>query len=322
MQKIKKKLLTLIVIISGIAMFIGSISISQNLKDEKTLQISLIVYDINSRNWDNLKQGAELACSGLNAEIRFCGIEAYNDAKEQIALIEREIADGADAILLAACDSKAIGEYLDNATLNIPVVLVQNGAETKKEYDCVTNNDYEMGQLLGKTITSNENKIVKVAIISDGLEKKEIEARKQGVLDEIDSHVSKILVWERDEDEKQLITRKFIQNHLLEEAVDVVVALDNSASVALMDALINLNRSTKVYMISTADESVYYLDRGKVKALLYSSDFDIGYEGAKYILDGKKAKKQFENIDIKYQIISKENMYDEDVQTFIFPFVK
>lgn len=322
MAKIKGKLLTLIIICCALTMIIVFVSISDGINSNNTKQISLIVYDSESADWDNLRQGAEQACEGENAEISLCGISSYNDAKGQIDVINREIQNGADALMIAACDSEQIGKYLDETQINIPIVLVKNGVISEEEYDFVSNDDYSMGRLLGETLTEKENPIVKVAIISDGLEKTELVKRKQGVLEVIEPYVNKIIIWERDEEEKQLITRKFIQNKLLEEAVDVVVALDNSSSDALMDALENLNRNTKAYIISNSDESVYYLDKGKVKCLEYSDEFEIGYVGAKYLLDRKEAKKLYENKEIKYQIISKDNMYDKDIQTFIFPFVK
>lgn len=321
MGKIRGKLLRLIIVLCVLAFIVVAISYSRNHRDNH-MHISLIVYDMDSRDWENLRQGAELACEGYDAEISISGASTYNNAAEQIDVIQREIDNGADALMIAACDSEAIGKYFDENKISIPVVFVNNSIKSKKNYDCISVDDYAVGELLGKSIIERENPIVKVAIISDDLEKEEVAIRQQGVLDVISPYVSKILVWERNEDEKKLITRKFIQNKLLEEAVDVVVALDNDASDALIDALLNLNRSTKAYVISTSDESVFYLDKGKIKTLEYLSEFEIGYMGAKYILDKNAALKDYADKKIKYQIVTKENMYDENIQTFIFPFVK
>ena len=288
----------------------------------KTKKISLIVYGNDADRWENLRDGAELAAMEDNAEVSLVTMSDEEDAKEQLEIIKREISNGADALMIAACDSEEIGKYIDKAKIRIPVIFVETGIESDSEQIVVSANDYQMGYALGNRIHLDENYIVKVAVISDGTNRNSIKERQQGLMDALGNNVREVVVWERNWNERGSGQRMFIQRELVSEAVDVIVTLDNSMTDALMDALSNLNKEAKVYSISTSDEAVYCLDSGRIKVLTYQTEFGIGYIGAKYAIDEKSAAKTYGNEDIQYRVVDKDNMYDYDNQTLLFPFVK
>ena len=320
-QKEKKKMMILFILIMLIILGLIFIRLPKSHKEEDK-KISLIVYGNDVNRWENLRQGAELAAGEDGAEVSLITMSNENGVDEQIRIIEREIKNGADALLIAACDSKRIGEYIDNSKIKIPVTFVETGVDSSKTRSLISANDYQMGYELGNRIRLNENYIVKVAIVSDGTIRNSIKERERGLRDALGDGVKYIVTWERNENEKDINARLFLQRELVSEAVDVVVTLDNTNTDALIDALSNLNKTTKVYSISTSDKSVYSLDQKKIKELTYQTEFGIGYIGVKYALDEKRAKKQYGNEDVQYRVVNKDNMYDYDNQTLLFPFVK
>lgn len=326
MSKISRRgIVVIISVLLIILLILFGIFNSRSDDKEKTKQISLIVYGSESDRWENLRQGAELACDEAGAELSLITMSSENNVDEQIDLVKREIENGVDGILLAPSDSNKLGDFIDENKINTKIVMVENDINSEKKHTCVSADNYEMGKALGETIVDKENPIVKVAIICDGLDgvyKESVEDRLTGVNDAIGDYVNKIVIWERDDSQKKLSRKAFLQNKLVEDAVDVIVALDNESADALMDALDNLNRTTKAYVISTSEKSVYYLDQEKIKALNYQTEFGIGYIGANYILDEKQAKKHFKEDGIEYQVVDKKSMYDYDMQTLIFPLVR
>lgn len=321
-DKRKKALALGMVLVAIIVVLIAGVIYRSKSPRERKQQISLIVYGNDVNRWENLRQGAEQVCADNQAELTLVNMSGERDATEQIALIEREVASGADALLIAACDSDAIGAYVDTHKIPIPVVFVETGVNSRKKTTAVTADDYEMGRALGREIVERENPIVKVAIISESTQRENVCQREQGLREVVEPFANQVVTWERYDNEKNMITRKFIQRALLEEAVDVVVALDNDTADALMDALVNLNRKTKVYAISTSDQSVYYLDQGKIKSLEYQTEFSIGYIGAQYVVHGADKPRKFKSEDIMYRVVKKENMYEKDNQALLFPFVQ
>lgn len=292
--------------------------------EKERKHVSLIVYGDDPERWENLRQGAGLVCGEKNADLSILTMLSGDDAREQKEIIQREIEDGADALIIAACDSAEITDYINTAKIRIPVAFVETtGAfETKPGNAPVTApDDYKMGYDLGESLVENESDIVTVAIISENRQRDSVSLREQGLRDAINGSVGKIINWERNEYEKNANTRMFIQRALVSEATDVIVTFDNSTTDALLDALYNLNTSSKVYSISTSDKAVYNLYNKEIKVLGYPDEYSMGYLAAMNVLDKKYARKKYKDRAIEYRLVRKENMYDEDNQTLLFPFV-
>lgn len=320
MKKILAISVGLLIILFAVLMWMSN---NVNTKIEKKYYISLIVYGSDTNRWENLRQGAELAGRDSNAEISLVTMSSDRSSIEQIQLIEREINDGADALIVAPCDSAAIGEYLDGANIQVPVVLVENDIiSDANRFKCIGGDDYAMGIALGEMIKEMENPIVKVAIISDMNERANLTKREAGVREIIEPYASKVVTWERNDKEEKMITRKFLQRELTEEAVDVVVALDNEISDALMEALDNLNKHTKAYAISTSDQAVYCLDNNKIKGLEYVDEFSIGYMATKHVIGNDTDILSSYDGEAEYRLVTKEELYEPDNQKLLFPFVK
>lgn len=285
-------------------------------------KISLIVYGNNVKRWESLLQGAELAGEEKGAEINLVSMGNETDYEEQIRIIEREVSNGTQAILLAACNSEKIGEYLDRAKMKIPVIFVETGVDLQEDGVCIAADDYMMGYELGKSICENEKPIAKVAIVSDKTYRNSISEREKGVRDAIKDYSNTVVTWKRNPNEENLLPRVFLQRELVSEAVDVIVTLDNTMTDSLMDALSNLNKTSKVYSISTSEQAVYCLDHNLIKSLTYQNEFGIGYISTMYAIDGKDAHKEYSDNDISFKVVNKDNMYEYDNQKLLFPFVK
>ncbi|MBR4719411.1 MAG: substrate-binding domain-containing protein [Lachnospiraceae bacterium] len=292
--------------------------------EKERKHVSLIVYGDDPERWENLRQGAGLVCGEKNADLSLLTMLSEDDAREQKEIIEREIEDGADALIIAACDSAEIIDFTNSQNMRIPIALVETtGAFSSpvKNAPVIAPDDYKMGYELGESLVENESDIVTVAIISENTLRDSVSLREQGLRDAIDGKVGKIINWERNEHEKDAKTRMFIQRALVSEATDVIVTFDNSTTDALLDALYNLNTSSKVYSIATSDKAVYYLYGKEIKVLVYPDEFAMGYLAAMNVLDGTNVLKKYRNTGIEYRLVTKENMYDEDNQALLFPFV-
>ena len=282
--------------------------------------VSFIVYGDDSERWENMRQGAYLVCDENNADLSLITMLSEDDANEQKEIIDREIEDGADVLIVAACNSKEIADYIKEKRM--PAVFVETVDE---EYlggkDVVSPDDYKMGYELGESIVKNESEITTVAIISEHTDRDSVTLREKGLRDAIEGKVGKIINWTRSEKQVNSNTRTFIQRAIVSEATDVIVTFDNSTTDALLDALTNLNKQSRVYSVSTSNKAVYSLYNGDVRSLEFSNEFSMGYIAAMYAVDRSGARKKYSDYAIDHRIVRKENMYDEDNQTLLFPFV-
>ncbi|MFA9379017.1 MAG: sugar ABC transporter substrate-binding protein [Lachnotalea sp.] len=318
MKGIKKSL-----ILSGIAYVTVVIAVviymfSGNNAVEPT-QISAILYGNTMDRWESLKQGIDQAALDDNAEINYVIMSTEHNAAEQLLLIQREIDNGADGILLTANDSNMNLKEIRMPSKTIPIVCVESGVNNE-EYTLVSADNYTMGEKLAEAITEAELSNVKIAIIMDHQQRDSVKARYDGFYTKIRENYSDITSWEREAGENRAMI--FVQRELTQEAVDIVVALDNSSLEAAIDASINLNKKVKIYGIANSDKAVYYLDNGKIKTLLYQDEFSIGYIGLKTLLGGKQYTQSEISDYIPYHVVENTTLYLPENQRVLFPFVK
>lgn len=287
----------------------------------KMTNVSLLVYGNSPERWESLKVGAEQAAKDSNAEINFVTMTEEDNPKEQINLVKREVKNGSKAILIAVCDSKGMAAELSEIAKEVPIVTVESGtsfAEGKLRY--LSGDNYGMGKKLAESVIHNENRRVKIAIIKEKQQRDSVSYRYVGFHDTIQGYLSNLVYWEQ---KKEAIKPTlFIQQKLAEEAVDIVVALDNTSLEAVIDATNSLHKKVKIYGIGNTDKAVYYLDNGTISSLVYQNEFSIGYLGTEILLNKRKYKEETSNNLIEYRVMDKKSMYTQDNQRMLFPFVK
>ncbi len=289
----------------------------------ENLNISIIAYGDDADRWINIKNGAEQAAelykNKYNVELNLVTASNHAGSGEQMALLEREIANGCNAVMIAANDSSYVSEYMMNRKVEIPMVFIETGIEDESSYSTITANNYDMGCLLGDSIIKREDPQIKVAIIKDSMKRDSVASRFNGIDNRLDARNIKTVVWERNENEKDIDTIYFLQRALVEEAVDVIVALDNESTEAIADAVTNLNKKVKLYGIANSDKAVGYLDKNIVHLLVYENEFNIGYLAVQELIS--KDKEDFSSY-MEYRSITKDDMYSDNNEKLIFPFVK
>lgn len=292
----------------------------------KNVDISVIVYGDEAERWKNLKDGAEQATElykdKYNIEINLVTVSKNSSQSEQMSLLEREIENGCNAVMLAVDDSQYVTDYLKSREINIPIVFIETGTMMSETNKTITADNYEMGCLLGESIIGKENPEIKVAVIKDNIKRSSVESRFKGINSILNKKNIKTVLWKRNKNEDEIETIFFLQRALVEEAVDVVVALDNESTEAIADAVTNLNKKVKIYGIANSDKAVNYLDRNTIQLLVYENEFNIGYLAVQKLLSEKENNQSNFDSYMEYRAITKEDMYSDNNEKLVFPFVK
>ena len=102
--------------------------------------------------------------------------------------------------------------------------------------------------------------------------------------------------------------------------VDFVIALDdNSLRAAGEMAAANNLHGAIVYGIGNSTQSVYYLDMGIAECLVIPDTFNVGYQSLTELVNKlEKAFYEYENQEISYTVMRKENMFSKENQEVIF----
>ena len=136
--------------------FLGAVMsgyLNSDATPRQKYQISVIVYGNNRDRWAFLREGLNQGASELPVELSFSAMAQEADPQEQIRVVNQEIRNGADGILLAACDSTALNQTVAEAAGQVPVLMLETDVEDNaKTLGCLAADDYEMGKALGEFV--------------------------------------------------------------------------------------------------------------------------------------------------------------------------
>ena len=125
---------------------------TEAVDDEDAYKIYLITMDLADDFWKSIDQGCQKAVSEYGG-VNYKWIGPYiNEDAPQMECIDRAVAEGAKAILLAASSPRGVNESLEKAAkAGVKIIYVDNAAE----FDCgaflATDNELA-GMIAGETM--------------------------------------------------------------------------------------------------------------------------------------------------------------------------
>ncbi len=297
-----------------------------NQKNRKIHNISLITSGRNNESLMIMKQGVDQAASELNIDVSFINLSQDNNIDEQKELIDREIKNGADAIILSPVDYEKMANTVEEAMKKVPIILIESNVDLEKTPPTIWNDNYELGELLGEQMIEMGDMGKKVAIIKNNLECKSIADRYEGFMSVMNKINNTYLFWEIP-NESQANYYTEIKNILENNDVDVVVTLSTGmleyvAEVKKDSNIIDNEKSSiKVYGTGSTSKIISALEEKNINATATQNEFNIGYLGVKAAVDKLEGKK-ISNSTISSTIVNTDNMYSKENQRLLFPLIR
>ena len=289
----------------------------QSDEREERLQditISVVLYGENQNRWKALDQGIQQACNDLNIEKPLVHISGNYQSATQKNLLGRQIAEGADGVLIAPCNSTEMQPYLETIGKDLPLVAVENSAGVKIPYLSADNG--EMGRQLAEKLKGSSQKIV---LLDTGTTRENVNLRRQAFLGEMEKNGTPFTLWSCTEAPPNYIGS--VSRCMEELQPDILVALDTE-SLESTASIITPGGKVKVYGIGGSEKVVFGLDSQTITEVCFQNEFSIGYL-ATLQLAAKLGKYQnkVENT-IEYQIVNYENMYLPASERLLFPMIQ
>lgn len=297
-----------------------------NQKNRKIHNISLITSGRNNESLMIMKQGVDQAASELNIDVSFINLSQDNNIDEQKELIDREIKNGADAIILSPVDYEKMASTVEEAMKKVPIILIESNVDLEKTPPTIWNDNYELGELLGEQMIEMGDMGKKVAIIKNNLECKSIADRYEGFMSVMNKINNTYLFWEIP-NESQANYYTEIKKRLENNDVDVVVTLSTGmleyvAEVKKDSNIIDNEKSSiKVYGTGSTSKIISALEEKNINATATQNEFNIGYLGVKAAVDKLEGKK-ISNSTISSTIVNTDNMYSKENQRLLFPLIR
>lgn len=280
-------------------------------------KVSVILENAGDSQWSALKYGLKMAAEEEGIELAVVDVEEGLDAEAQKKVFEREIEDGADALIMQPVLDKNDQEVLKKIEKRVPVMLVGYEAEkgeTRYDLPVIKEDNYEMGQALAEEMLKDfEGNIEekKIGLLLASTDSNMLSSRECGFKDALEDKNANILELSLD----SLLDRE--EN--TESKVDIVIALDDSNLTAIGEYLASSQpHGELLYGIGQSTEAIYYLDKGIAECVVVPDEFNVGYQSLSEV--ARKLDHYFENMKkqtVSYSVIRKETLFSKENQELL-----
>lgn len=247
----------------------------------------------------NFEKGLNSAAIEHNADVHIVTLSGADETAEAAAL-EREVNNGADAVVLCFANDRAAGDWLAEMNIAVPIVLVGDVVNTGKRMSAVSLDVDAQAQALVEEIKKQP---LRSLILVEAEESRTTRATRKGIL--------------RDALENAGFTYDIVRAANIVRLTPglVYVALDPAASLTLARLW---TQGALVYGMGYDPSLRDALESGHIEALVLASAFDAGYlalSDAAARIDGARAQE----IRLAPFIARADNMYEAPMSTILFP---
>lgn len=309
MKKDKKMFIFIEAVLGTMVLFLAFLMLREKNVD-KSYQISVIVENADDTQWSAFKYGLKMAAEDKGAEMVMVSTGASLSQEEEKKLIEEEIKNGADGVIVQPVSGEDTQQMLKEVGNKAEIMLVDDILSGIEKFPVIQPDAYEMGKALAEELLKDyggnlEGKTLGILTGEEGL--KSSAEKEKGFTETLQNTGAEIL-WSDTQ-----ITENMPE-------ADFVVALDdNSLRAAGERAAANNLHGAIVYGIGNSTQSVYYLDMGIAECLVIPDTFNVGYQSLTELVNKlEKAFYEYENQEISYTVMRKENMFSKENQEVIF----
>lgn len=309
MKKDKKMFIFIEAVLGTRVLFLAFLMLREKNVD-KSYQISVIVENADDTQWSAFKYGLKMAAEDKGAEMVMVSTGASLSQEEEKKLIEEEIKNGADGVIVQPVSGEDTQQMLKEVGNKAEIMLVDDILSGIEKFPVIQPDAYAIGKTLVEELLKDyggnlEGKTLGILNGKEGL--KSSAEKEKGFIEALQGTGAEI-VWSDTQ-----ITENMPD-------VDFVIALDdNSLRAAGEMAAANNLHGAIVYGIGNSTQSVYYLDMGIAECLVIPDTFNVGYQSLTELVNKlEKAFYEYENQEISYTVMRKENMFSKENQEVIF----
>lgn len=290
-------------------------------KKVEVYPVSVIIENVNDDYYSNFKKGMERAAEEFHVDVSFITLYRDNDQKQQMEVVQREIRDGARALILSPVNAMDTVMALDAMSPNSPVILLGAPLPSDSVVDSVSPERYEMGRMLAETVVREAPRNVPVYLFTEGLEyggNTNVYDGVRAVLDETGFHYN--LVERGTEDTYRQVIEETVypgKGRITIIALDVK-ALDEVARI-IDGSSVYQSHVAGLYGAGSTTSLLNELEKGIITGLTAYSQFDEGYLSVKRAVEAIQGSRQSQQTELPAFYINRDNMRDKQFEKMFYP---
>lgn len=274
-------------------------------------KVILITMDSTDLHWVSVNEGAEKAAKELgNVNYKWMAPDKKDDA-QQIERINNAIADGANAIMIAANGRDSVSGALEEAkSEGIKIIYVDSPASVEAEATFATNN-IKAGELAAQEMIKNlESKNItsgKIGVVNFNASADTAIQRDEGFRKAMKN--SKFEVLETQYSDGDASKSQDISDNYITDGVVGIFATNEGCTVGAGNAIKGSKSDVVGVGFDKSDAILSLVEDGSLLATMAQKPEEMGYEGMKAaisVLDGKEIEDK--KVDTGVSVITKETL--------------
>lgn len=281
----------------------------------------------NSTFWHSVERGVKVAADELGVDLVFVGPERELDFEDQIRYVREGIESDPMAIILAASDYNVLAdvsrEVVDSG---ITFLTVDSDVNIEEKHSFVATDNVEAARILGEELAVYMEGEGTVGIISHLEGTTSATDRENGFKLGIGQYrdmkiVDEIPYSNNDTDTAYEKTKAFLETH---PEVTGLFGTNEATLIGIAKAVEDLGFENSITIVGfdISEEAASYLEKDIIKAIIVQRPFNMGYLSVMEAYRQANGGKGSGFIDVDVVLVDKDNMFEEENQKFIIPFLE
>lgn len=298
-------------------------------KETTVYSVSVIIDDTTDDYYKNFRKGMDKAADEFNVDVNFVTLYEKGDVEEQMELLNRELSDGTQAVVFVPLKQSECRKLLDEMVLTSPLIIMGNSTPGDWAMTGISQDYYAAGKLLGEAIVRDNNSNKPVFLFTEGLDYGYNEEVYNGLLDVISLAGFNVHHYEmvkggmpntpsiENEDYfRQIIEEEIYPYH----GESIIVALDVKSLDLTADIMAGSAENVAVlYGFGSTTKILNDMDRGIIKALITTNQFDEGYLSIVKAVEAIEKSSDREQIILESYYLEKENLKEKHFEKILYP---
>jgi ribose transport system substrate-binding protein len=291
----------------------------------KVFKIAVIPKGTTHEFWRAIHAGAARAAKDLGVEIIWKGPQKEDDRAQQITVVEDVISRGADGIVLAPLDDRALVRPVQDAMRDhIPVVIIDSGLQGKDYLSFIATDNYQGGVLGARrlgTLLGGEGKIFLVRYQEGSASTME---RERGFLETVEKEFRSLTVLVKDQYAGPTTESAYqLAENLLSRFPEVegIFCPNESSTFGTLRAIQEAQLAGKIKFVGfdSSPKLVQALRDGHLHGLILQNPVKMGYLGVASMVQHLRGQHIPERVDTGVYLATRENMDTPEIRELLSP---
>lgn len=321
MTKQEKLVWALLAGVLVILFFLSSTDLIIKEKKTEIYPVSVIIGDTTDDYYVNFRKGVDKAAEEYNVDVSFITLYEKGDANQQMELVQREIGDGASAVVLIPVKPAECVKKIDNMVLNSPVIIMGSLPPNEQVKGGISPDYEEMGKRLGQAIAAENSPDYPVWIFTEGLSYGYNREVYGGLVSTLSKSGFSMKLYEKN---SEGIFRKSIESMVYPGSENAVIAaidvrsLDEAADI-ISGSPVYSSAMKGLYGVGSTTRLLRELDNGIIQGLVANDQFDAGYMSIQKAVEAVHGGLQRTQVVLDSYYIQKANLREGKFERILYP---